>query len=504
MEEKGAELTSIDVYLVQTMDFKLPADKVKKPTWKTDAFNLSFTANLTSKPLGARFREYPTWLAHFMKTECIYRNSACVKLTREEDDLAFAAEFAAAFEPLEQAAIGRNQSKANRGSNIGSAVNSSSASSNATGARDEQDEADGDSESLSHSEIDLSNLEAWLFYEINLRQWQIIYKFSITTTAQHLNDLIVASPGLRSKRQDLYNIIRDLFTESTAARTPDADIQAIPSVRMVQKRAMARALELCRTLYGLKKSVKATDILTFPQSCTDVSFFIGSSAARQLKNVLVRETALAERKHEAVLDLFGKKRGEREGYRDVELFQFGDRFNTILIECDAIDALGGPSDVLQGYQAQFMPTLFHSMLMRSYLGRMTEAMQVLERDMLAGERTKTSSQVHYFDSLINSSEYASFENETFKRGIRQDSELIYAKVEKKWGIQRSLAQMKDFASYLATCLDRSYQDRALKSNRKRNAVLILIAILGLFGLSSIWVDYPGLIASLIETFHALN
>jgi hypothetical protein len=487
MEEHKTELASLDVYLVQQMDFKLPsATRSRKPTWKTNPFNLSFTSNLSSEKLAARYKQYPEWLSYFMKMECIYHNSACMKLTSDEVDLSFANEFAATIEPLEVAAGRRAQ-----GRDIPDAAPSITQVKKGMSAEIQAEVIE------SGTGLDISNIEAWLFYEISLRQWQVIYKFTITTTSAHLNDMVISSPGLRSHRNDLYNIIRDMFAVS------DGTDKVLASVQKIQRSAMARGLELCRLLYGVKKKYQAQELLTFPESCTNVSFFISTSDAKQLKNNLVRETNRAERKRDNVLDFFGKKRRESDVYRDVELFQFGGRFNTILVDCEPIGALGGPSDVAHGYQMQFMPTLFHSMLMWGYLGHMTEAMQLIERGILTDSSAKTNSRIRYFNSLINSIEYASFENETFKRGIEQDNEIIYSKIEEKWNIHRSLIQMKDFASYLSHFLDRDYQEHVLKADRKQNVVLFLIALLGLFGLISVWDDYLDLVTS--QYFHeALN
>lgn len=498
MEEHKTELASLDVYLVQQMDFKLPAStRSSKPTWRTNPFNLSFTSSLSDAPLSTRYEQYPEWLAYFMRMECIYHNSACMRLTNSEGDPSFATEFAAAIGPLEQAAGRRalGREAADPAPTIAQMRKGAGAPKLAL---DQEDSAEEDAEGSELStDLDISNLDAWLFYEISLRQWQVIYKFTITTTSAHLNDMVISSPGLRSHRNDLYNIIRDMFTLS------DNTDRVIPSVQKIQRSAMAHGLELCRKLYGVKKKFKAQEVLTFPESCTNVSFFISTSDAKQLKNNLVRETNRAERKRDNVLDFFGKKRRENGVYRDIELFQFGGRFNTVLIDCEPIGALGGPSDITHGYQMQLMPTLFHSMLMWGYLGHMTEAMQLIERGILTDSSAKTNSRIQYFNSLINSIEYASFENETFKRGIEQDNEMIYSKIEEKWNIHRSLIQMKDFASYLSHFLDRDYQEHVLKADRKQNVVLFLIALLGLFGLISVWDDYLDLVTS--QYFHeALN
>lgn len=498
MEEHKTELASLDVYLVQQMDFKLPAStRSSKPTWRTNPFNLSFTSSLSDAPLSTRYKQYPEWLAYFMRMECIYHNSACIRLTNSEGDPSFATEFAAAIGPLEQAAGRRalGREAADPAPTIAQMRKGAGAP---KFALDQEDSAEEDAEGSELStDLDISNLDAWLFYEISLRQWQVIYKFTITTTSAHLNDMVISSPGLRSHRNDLYNIIRDMFALS------DNTDRVIPSVQKIQRSAMAHGLELCRKLYGVKKKFKAQEVLTFPESCTNVSFFISTSDAKQLKNNLVRETNRAERKRDNVLDFFGKKRRENGVYRDIELFQFGGRFNTVLIDCEPIGALGGPSDITHGYQMQLMPTLFHSMLMWGYLGHMTEAMQLIERGILTDSSAKTNSRIQYFNSLINSIEYASFENETFKRGIEQDNEMIYSKIEEKWNIHRSLIQMKDFASYLSHFLDRDYQEHVLKADRKQNVVLFLIALLGLFGLISVWDDYLDLVTS--QYFHeALN
>ena len=498
MEEHKTELASLDVYLVQQMDFKLPAStRSSKPTWRTNPFNLSFTSSLSDAPLSTRYKQYPEWLAYFMRMECIYHNSACIRLTNSEGDPSFATEFAAAIGPLEQAAGRRalGREAADPAPTIAQMRKGAGAPKLAL---DQEDSAEEDAEGSELStDLDISNLDAWLFYEISLRQWQVIYKFTITTTSAHLNDMVISSPGLRSHRNDLYNIIRDMFALS------DNTDRVIPSVQKIQRSAMAHGLELCRKLYGVKKKFKAQEVLTFPESCTNVSFFISTSDAKQLKNNLVRETNRAERKRDNVLDFFGKKRRENGVYRDIELFQFGGRFNTVLIDCEPIGALGGPSDITHGYQMQLMPTLFHSMLMWGYLGHMTEAMQLIERGILTDSSAKTNSRIQYFNSLINSIEYASFENETFKRGIEQDNEMIYSKIEEKWNIHRSLIQMKDFASYLSHFLDRDYQEHVLKADRKQNVVLFLIALLGLFGLISVWDDYLDLVTS--QYFHeALN
>lgn len=508
--QNGSELASIDIYLVQQMDFRLPDGAKKKPTWKTNAFNMSFTASLTETRLGPKFRKYPDWLSYFMKMECIYHNSACIKLVGEESDLDFAREFAGALEPLEAEAGRRNERRgerqderrtATKGLTISAIKNKRPVDVDAEGEHIVLGEEDDDLEeppvfanAAARGAIDISGLEAWLFYEISLRQWQIIYKFTLTTTADHLNDLVVASPALRRTRHDLYNLVRDQFAVS------DGTDNVLPCIQKVQRAAKAKALELCRTLYGMKKNVKADEVFTLPESCTNVSFFIATTQAKPLKNNLVRETSRAERKRDNVLDVFGKKGTDRKGYRRIEMFQFGGRFNTILIDCEAIGALGGPSDVSRSYQMQFMPTLFHSMLMWSYLGHMTEAMQLIERGILADSSAKNAARIRYFNSLINSIEYASFENETFKRGIEQDRALIYSKIEEKWNIERSLVQMKDFASYLSSFLDRDYQEHVLKSDRKQNVVLFLIALLGLFGLISVWDDYLDLVTS--QYFHA--
>ena len=64
-------------------------------------------------------------------------------------------------------------------------------------------------------------------------------------------------------------------------------------------------------------------------------------------------------------------------------------------------------------------------------------------------------------------------------------------------------QMKDFALYLSHFLDRDYQEHVLRADRKQNVVLFLIALLGLFGLISVWDDYLNLVTS--QPFHeALN
>lgn len=497
MEEHKTELASLDVYLVQQMDFKLPAGtQSRKPTWRTNPFNLSFTSNLSDAPLSARYKQYPEWLAYFMRMECIYHNSACIRLTNTDGDPSFATEFAAAIGPLEQAA-GRRALGRETSDPTPTIAQMRKGAGTPKLPVDETGEGE-DAEGLeTRTDLDISNLDAWLFYEVSLRQWQVIYKFTITTTSTHLNDMVISSPGLRSQRNDLYNIIRDMF-----ALSDDTD-RVIPSVQKIQRSAMVHGLELCRKLYGVKKKFKAQEVLTFPESCTNVSFFISTSDAKQLKNNLVRETSRAERKRDNVLDFFGKKRRENGVYRDVELFQFGGRFNTVLIDCEPIGALGGPSDITHGYQMQLMPTLFHSMLMWGYLGHMTEAMQLIERGILTDSSAKTNSRIQYFNSLINSIEYASFENETFKRGIEQDNEIIYSKIEEKWNIHRSLVQMKDFASYLSHFLDRDYQEHVLKADRKQNVVLFLIALLGLFGLISVWDDYLDLVTS--QYFHeALN
>lgn len=507
MEEHKTELASLDVYLVQQMDFKLPTGtRSRKPSWKTNPFNMSFTSSLSGAPLATRYKDYPEWLAYFMRMECIYHNSACIRLTSSDGDPSFATEFAAAIGPLEQAAGRRASGReavdpaptiAQMRKGVGTAKASVDRTNEADAETNDQDSDRAEDGLETSTDLDISNLEACLFYEISLRQWQVIYKFTITTTSAHLNDMVISSPGLRSHRNDLYNIIRDMFAVSD-----DTD-RVIPSVQKIQRAAMARGLELCRTLYGVKKKFKASDLLTFPESCTNVSFFISTSDAKQLKNNLVRETSRAERKRDNVLDFFGKKRRENGVYRDIELFQFGGRFNTILVDCEPIGVLGGPSDITHGYQMQLMPTLFHSMLMWGYLGHMTEAMQLIERGILADSSAKTNSRIRYFNSLINSIEYASFENETFKRGIEQDNEIVYSKIEEKWNIQRSLVQMKDFASYLSHYLDRDYQDHVLKADRKQNVVLFLIALLGLFGLISVWDDYLDLVTS--QYFHdALN
>lgn len=498
MEEHKTELASLDVYLVQQMDFKLPAStRSSKPTWRTNPFNLSFTSSLSDAPLSTRYKQYPEWLAYFMRMECIYHNSACMRLTNSEGDPSFATEFAAAIGPLEQAA-GRRALGREATDPAPTIAQMRKGAGAPKLALDQEDSAEEDAEGSELStDLDISNLDAWLFYEISLRQWQVIYKFTITTTSAHLNDMVISSPGLRSHRNDLYNIIRDMFALS------DNTDRIIPSVQKIQRSAMAHGLELCRKLYGVKKKFKAQEVLTFPDSCTNVSFFISTSDAKQLKNNLVRETNRAERKRDNVLDFFGKKRRENGVYRDIELFQFGGRFNTVLIDCEPIGALGGPSDITHGYQMQLMPTLFHSMLMWGYLGHMTEAMQLIERGILTDSSAKTNSRIQYFNSLINSIEYASFENETFKRGIEQDNEMIYSKIEEKWNIHRSLIQMKDFASYLSHFLDRDYQEHVLKADRKQNVVLFLIALLGLFGLISVWDDYLDLVTS--QYFHeALN
>lgn len=500
MEEHKTELASLEVHLVQQMDFKLPASgmRSRKPTWKTNPFNLSFTTSLSDAPLSTRYKQYPEWLAYFMRMECIYRNSACMRLTSSDGDPSFATEFAAAIGPLEQAAGRRALGREAPDPAPTIAQMRKGANAPKLAAEQMSNMAEEDTESSeAGTDLDISNLEAWLFYEIGLRQWQVIYKFTITTTSAHLNDMVISSPGLRSHRNDLYNIIRDMF-----AISDDVD-RVIPSVQKIQRSAMAHGLELCRKLYGVKKKFKAQDVLTFPESCTNVSFFISTSDAKQLKNNLVRETNRAERKRDNVLDFFGKKRREGGAYRNIELFQFGGRFNTVLIDCEPLGALGGPSDITHGYQMQLMPTLFHSMLMWGYLGHMTEAIQLIERGILTDNSARTSSRIQYFSSIITSIEYASFENETFKRGIEQDNENIYSRIEDKWNIHRSLMQMKDFALYLSHFLDRDYQEHVLRADRKQNVVLFLIALLGLFGLISVWDDYLNLVTS--QHFHeALN
>lgn len=497
-EQNGSELASIDTYLVQRMDFKLPARPQKKPTWKSDPLTMSFTAKLSNAKPGVKFRKYPDWLARFMKSSGLYGDSACIRLANEESKLDFATEFAAAIEVLEEAAGRRNErpsDPANESTNgqAGSARTSEQVVDiDAEGEHillDEEEpaftlEATGD-----HSELDISNLDAWLFYDASLRQWQIVYKFTITTTAAHLNDLVVASPGLRRKRSDLYNIIRDLFTVS------DGTDKVIPSVKKIQAAARARAVDLCRTIYGLKKSVRATDILSLPDDATNVSFFISTRAAKQVKNNLVRETDRAERRRGQVLDFFGKKRSERGIYRNVELFQSGGRFNTVLIDCDAIGALGGPNEVAQSYQMQFMPTLFQSALMQGYLERMSDTLQLIERQMLTNTGAKEEVRERYYTAVANSIEFARFENETFKGAIEQDHALFYAKIEEKRGIERSLAQMSALASHVTKSLEHKRQTCALTLGRRRNVALFLIVLLGVFGLVGVWSGYLDLMAN---------
>ena len=59
--------------------------------------------------------------------------------------------------------------------------------------------------------------------------------------------------------------------------------------------------------------------------------------------------------------------------------------------------------------------------------------------------------------------------------------------------------MKDFTAYLSEYLDRDYQDHVLRSDRKQNVVLFIIALLGIFGLISVWDDYLDIVTG--DTFH---
>lgn len=490
---------TIDIFLTQEMDFRLPRElATKKPHWKTNPFVMSFAARVDDAHPAASFKSYPSWLAPLARKGALYENSRCVHIahattTAESSSKAkkkrkaaaasnFAHEFTEALEVLAAAAM------------------------RSIDAQDESLRIDSehiiiDPDPSEHA-LNVSGLDAWLFYEVSLRQWQMVYHFSLSATAEHLSALLDASRSLRHERADLYNLIRDAFALS------DGVDKVLPSIRRVQSSAKNAAAQICKALYGFKKRSLIDSLFVFPNDRTEVSLFVRSRNAYELSAALVNESERAETSFDLSLDLLAEQQNINDAaYRDLEAFRCGERFDTILIDEEAIaidphlaesaqhdpsadDATKsgeGQDDLAeqqhachpQLHEARFMPLFFHRMLMDSYLRHTTEAMQQIERAILGDEGSRKIVHARYFNALIDSVEYASFEHESFKRSIGQDHSLVYSKIEDKQERARSFASLRNFASYLSSYLGRSRQERIIRSGRWRNALLFLILILGI-------------------------
>ena len=95
--------------------------------------------------------------------------------------------------------------------------------------------------------------------------------------------------------------------------------------------------------------------------------------------------------------------------------------------------------------------------------------------------------------MVNCIENAVYLNEGFKRSIEFRNDQVYKEVDRAWHLSGSLAQLRNFAIFIGDYLQREYQRRSSRAEKKQSNALFLISVLQIIALTSVWADYLSLL-----------
>lgn len=365
-------------------------------------------------------RCYPSWLGAYNKLHSTYADSLCLKLD-----------------------------------------------SSATPLADISSELRGSSEVLASRSLEVTKLDAFLFYEPHLRQWLIIYELGLSTSEEDLLSLLKATPSCNAPQEedDLYNALRNEFVISERSETK------APFVARIEEQAVVQVMHQLSRLYDISANDPAK--IEIVESSGNITLFFPP-----LETEADRGLGLFTHTHE---------RAERIGQEaqpltvdEVDLYVFWGRFHTIV-------------SASKGIVKRFMPIQFQAQLLWSYLSKINREMQEMERGILAESLSSKDDSMDFMDALSNSVHYAIMMNEDFKRSVEGDNAKVYAPISRRWHLDDTLKRAREFSSFLSDHIDSAIKKKSLKSEERQNRALSAIAILGVLALVETWSNYLSLL-----------
>ena len=124
-------------------------------------------------------------------------------------------------------------------------------------------------------------------------------------------------------------------------------------------------------------------------------------------------------------------------------------------------------------------------------------MDDLNRKVLLGDFSNDSN-IHIIDEYINKFELVRIHNQDMKMYFESDSESVFSKIESAWTIKESLDEINNYVSSFKEFIERSYQRKMERINRRQSTILFVISCIQTLGLVSIWGDYLSL--SKVDSF----
>lgn len=305
-----------------------------------------------------------------------------------------------------------------------------------------------------------------VFYEPQLHQWLILHQLDFTTNlADPSLSLVKIRPEQRRTKADFYNEIRDFFVISDDIYNKS---DLILSLEDEGRSLIKSALE---QLYGLE--VDDPNII-IPDSAGNMTLFALSGNQSPTSPAFSSIEGYLVSAHECAERIGSSASGQT--VPDIPLYIFWGRFHTVMAnDCAAV--------------GRIMPIHFQAQLMWAYLSATDKCIQEVESAILSKKAFSGDGASAFIDALVNSMQYAHFMNERFRRSIEGDAELIYRNIEKRWHIDTSLSQNREFAEFLSGHIEQNLQQQSLKSEGRQNKVLSIIAILGFLSLIDTWSSF---------------
>ncbi|MEZ9873260.1 hypothetical protein [Vibrio sp. 10N.261.51.C6] len=308
--------------------------------------------------------------------------------------------------------------------------------------------------------LDLNSVGFDLIFDERVSSLTIVYEFSFNIDEEIIEKLFNDTGYDHEYRHNFYNVVRKLLVKE--------DENSLIGSWASQIRD--RCLHRINYIFGFQST--GTALPSIYDNTGNISLLVNGISEENKKNYrnkISNSNQMAERVENNQIYLL--KNSEIE-------FIFHGRFHTII------------SSNFDNYYRYF-PILYHAQFMWSSVHQFTTVMDLLNRKVLLGELSNGNS-AQIIDEYINKFELVRIHNQDMKMYFESDSKLVFSEIETAWTIKESLDEVNCYVSSFKEFIERSYQRKMEKMNRRQNTILFVISCIQSLGLISIWVDYLSL------------
>ncbi|UTT86150.1 hypothetical protein LZI70_17445 [Vibrio pelagius] len=314
--------------------------------------------------------------------------------------------------------------------------------------------------------LDTDSVNFSLMFDERLSSFTLIYEFAFNINEESIEHLFSDNYYDHEFRHNFYNTVRNLLVqESSSSQIGDWASE----VRKV-------CLDKIESIF--KKNLSRDESPKIYKNTGNISLMVdGISEVNKSKyrNLILNSNQMAERVENNKITLLNNSEVE---------FAFHGRFHTII------------SSQFDDYYRYF-PILYHAQFIWSAVHQFTSLMDDLNRKVLLGDFSNDSN-IHIIDEYINKFELVRIHNQDMKMYFESDSESVFSKIESAWTIKESLDEINNYVSSFKEFIERSYQRKMERINRRQSTILFVISCIQTLGLVSIWGDYLSL--SKVDSF----